>query len=105
MTDAEIEKKVVATGLTAPRISKDDLEKKIKDVEICEFVSRSGQILRWAILTMENGFAVVGAHSCAVSPENDNEELGEKIAITNSINKAWELEGYALKEKIYQSNK
>ena len=105
MTDEEIEKDVQANGLTAPRVSLADLHDKIKDVEICKFVSKTGQVLRWAVLTMENGFAVVGKHSCSVSSENDNAEIGESIAITNSQNKVWELEGYALKQKLFESNK
>jgi len=101
MTDEEIEKEVQAKGLTSPRVSLDELHDKIKNIEIVKFVSSTGQVLRWAVLTMENGFAVVGKHSCSVSNENDDAAIGEDIAITNSQNKVWELEGYALKQKLF----
>lgn len=103
MNDAEIEKEITDKGLNAPRVTLDGLHDKIEDVEICKFVSKTGQVLRWAVLTMQNGFAVVGKPSCSVSPENDNAELGEKIAITNSQDEVWALEGYALKDRLHCS--
>lgn len=101
MKDQDIEKEIVEKGLNAPRVTLDGLHKKIADVEIVKHVTKTGQTLRWAVLTMENGFAIVGKPSCSVSQENDNAELGEKIAIDNSQGQVWELEGYALKQKLY----
>jgi hypothetical protein len=77
------------------------LHNKIVDVEIVKHTSKGGGILRWAVLTMENGFAVTGKPSAAVSVENDNAEMGEKIAIQNAQNEVWELEGYLLKEQLF----
>ena len=103
MTDEEIEVMINEKGLNAPRVTLAGLHDKIKNVEICKFISVSGQILRWAILTMENGFAVTGKASCSVSPENDNAELGEQIAITNAQDEVWALEGYALKDQLHHN--
>ena len=38
-----------------------------------------------------------------VSKENFNQEIGNKIARQNAREKIWELEGYLLKEKLYQA--
>jgi hypothetical protein len=103
MKDQDAEKEIVEKGLNAPRVTLEGLHKKITDVEIVKHVTKTGQTLRWAVLTMENGFAVVGKPSCSVSPENDNAELGEKIAIDNSQCQVWELEGYALKQKLHDA--
>lgn len=103
MNDQDIENKIVAKGLTAPRVTLQSIKDKIKHVEYAKHVSYGGQILRWCIITMENGFGVTGNPSVAVSPENDNEELGEKIAYDNAFNEIWKLEGYALKEKLSKS--
>lgn len=84
----------------APRVTLDELKANIADTEIVKHVSRSGQVLRWAILTTQSGFAVVGKPSCAVSAENDDEAMGQKIAIENSTDELWPLMGYALKEKL-----
>lgn len=86
----------------APRVTPEDLQANIVDTEILIHVTKSGQVLRWAILTTRNGFAVVGKPSCAVSSENDNQEMGQRIAIENSTEELWPLMGYALKDKLAQ---
>lgn len=100
MNDQTIEQEIQAKGLTAPRITPSDIEANIVDTEIIKHVSKSGQVLRWAILTTRNGFAVVGKPSCAVSSANDNAEIGEQVAIDNSKEELWPLMGYALKDKL-----
>ena len=46
MSNCAIEKEIQAKGLTAPRITPDDIEGNIVDVEIVTHVSKSGQVLR-----------------------------------------------------------
>ncbi|HJV52780.1 MAG TPA: Gp49 family protein [Noviherbaspirillum sp.] len=100
MNDNQIEQEIQANGLTAPRVTPEDIEANIVDTEIVKHVSKSGQVLRWAVLTTRNGFAVVGKPSCAVSKENDNSEIGEKVAISNSKEELWPLMGYALRSEL-----
>ncbi len=100
MTDQTIEQEIQAKGLNAPRITPTDIEANIADVEIVKHVSKTGQVLRWAVITTSNGYAVVGKPSCAVSSANDNAEIGEKVAVTNSREELWPLMGYALKERL-----
>jgi hypothetical protein len=54
-------------------------------------------------LTLRNGFTVTGESACA-SPENYNSEIGQKIAFENARDKVWMLEGYLLKEKLFNGN-
>jgi hypothetical protein len=105
MIDESIEQEIREKGLNAPRITLKGMHNKIAVIEITKFISITGQVLRWAVLTMENGFAVVGKPSCSVSPENDNAVIGEKIAIQNSQDEVWALEGYALKQKLFDAAK
>ena len=56
------------------------------------------------VLTLENGFTVTGESACA-SPENYNEELGNKIARRNAFDKIWSLEGYLLKENLFEETR
>ena len=100
MNDQTIEQEIQAKGLTAPRITPADIEANIAGIEIVKHVSATGQVLRWAVITTQNGYAVVGKPSCAVSSANDDQEIGEKVAISNSREELWPLMGYALKEKI-----
>ena len=96
MNDQTIEQEIQAKGLTAPRITPADIESNIIDVEIVKHISKSGKVLRWAVLTTRNGFAVAGKPSCAVSSANDNAEIGERVAIENSKEELWPLMGYEL---------
>ena len=100
MDDQAVEQAIQAKGLSAPRVSLDDLNANISRVEIVKHIAPSGQVLRWAVLTTLNGYAVTGRPSVSVSPENDNAELGEQIARDNARNELWPLMGYALKEKL-----
>src|SRR5688572_3071523 len=91
-------------GHTAPRVSLADLEANIVDVEYVKHVAKSGQVLRWAVLTTRNGFAVAGEPSASVSPANDSQELGEKFALENSKRALWPLMGYALREQLSKAD-
>lgn len=53
------------------------------------------------ILTMENGFTVIG-HSAPASPENFDTAKGQRFAYEDAIKKLWPLEGYALRERLHQ---
>lgn len=89
----------------APKVTPADMEANIVHTEIVKLVSKSGQILRWAVLTAKNGFAVTGRPSVAVCPENDNADIGEAIAIENAKHELWPLMGYALRSKINEEQK
>jgi hypothetical protein len=96
----KIEQEIQAKGLTAPRVKPEDITANIVDTEFVTHVSKSGQVLRWAILTTKNGFAVVGKPSVSVSPENDNEQIGRQVAYDNSRDELWPLMGYELRTHI-----
>lgn len=100
MDDKAIEQEIQDKGLTAPRVSLADLEANIASTEIVKHVSTSGQVLRWAVITTSSGYSVAGKPSCSASSANDNQEIGEKIAIDNARSELWPLMGYALKERI-----
>lgn len=102
-SEANIETKIVEAGATAPRLTPADLDANIVDTEIVEQTTKSGQVLRWAILTTKNGFAVTGKPSVAVSPENDRPAIGRDIAVENARHELWALMGYALKEQLHQA--
>jgi hypothetical protein len=51
------------------------------------------------LLVMKNGFAVIGK-SAPASADNFNRELGRKFAYEDAIRQLWQLEGYALREKL-----
>mgnify|MGYP000228709067 CR=1 FL=1 len=98
--DDAVEQMIKAKGLTAPRVTPEDMSANIIDVEIVKHISLGGQVLRWAVLTTKSGFAVSGNPSVSVSPENDDAEIGVAVATANAKNALWPLMGYALKERL-----
>lgn len=96
-TELEIEKELQVKGLNAPRLTPDLIESKI----VKEEYFRLTDVLTVCVLTLENGFTVTGESACA-SPENFNEEIGNKIARQNGKEKIWVLEGYLLKQKLFE---
>jgi hypothetical protein len=99
MNDNEIEQEIQDKGLTAPRLTPTSIEDTVKD----ESYHKLTDVLTVCILTLQNGFVVTGESACA-SPENYNKETGEKIAKGNAIDKIWVLEGYLLKQKLYDAS-
>ena len=52
-------------------------------------------------LTLQNGFTVVGVSAC-VDPKNFDKEIGQGIAKDNAVEKVWELEGYLLRQRLFE---
>ncbi len=119
MNDQTIEQEIQAKGLTAPRITPDDIEANIKQTYF--FTAEEGaqgalaktdpelgvecpsiSTLTFCVLVLRNGFTVTGESACA-SPENFDAELGRKIARQKAVEKIWPLMGYALKDRLRNS--
>ena len=113
MNDQTIEQEIQAKGLTAPRITPDDIAANIVDEIYFTAAegfdgSRMGRttplsvsmhLLTFCVIVLRNGFTVTGESACA-SPENFDAEIGRKIARQNAVQKIWPLMGYALKEQL-----
>ena len=99
----QLELEILESKPTAPRISMQDIEDNIAHVEIVKHISYGGKILRWAVITTNNGYAVTGNPSVAVCVENDRAEIGEKIAIENAKDQLWPLMGYALSQSMFEA--
>lgn len=96
MNESTLEQEIQSKGLNAPRLTPDLIDSKIKSTSYHKLTD----VLTVCVLTLVNGFTVTGESACA-SPENYNQEIGEKIAFDNAREKIWLLEGYLLKEKLY----
>lgn len=121
MNEKQLEQLIVEKKLTAPRVTPDRIKDVIDDVQY--FTAGDGaygyqtreetvdvatypealNLLTFCVITLKNGFTVTGESACA-SPENFNEEIGQKIAYDNAVNKIWPLEGYLLKEQLHREN-
>ena len=84
-------------NLNAPRLTPQLIQDTVKK---CEF-HKLTDVLTVCVLTLQNGFTVTGESACA-SPENYDKAVGEKIAGENAVKKIWLLEGYLLKQRIFE---
>lgn len=99
MSEKEIEKEIKNKGLNAPRLTPEKIDATITGEDYHVF---GDTCLTVCCLTLVNGFTVTGESACA-SPENFNEEIGRKIARENARNKIWMLEGYLLKQSLFDT--
>ena len=124
MTDQTIEQEIQAKGLTAPRITPDDIEANIASEhyftaeegmhaaigitgttpgwpcdDIDDLIPDPLRLVTFCVLVLRNGFTVTGESACA-SRKNFDAEIGRKIARQNAISKVWPLMGYELRSKL-----
>lgn len=91
-----IEAEIKQKGLTAPRITPDDLDAEIVGEDYHVF---PGSCLTICCLTLKNGFNVTGESACAI-PQNFNAEIGQTIARKNAREKIWPLLGFRLRDQL-----
>ena len=85
----KIEQAIKEAGAdVAPRITLSDIHGKIEKMDYIHH-----GLLTICVLTLQNGFTVTGESACA-SPES--------IAYENAVEKIWPLEGYLLKQRLYE---
>lgn len=96
VSESDVEREIQDKGLTAPRVTPQQIDAVIASEEYHVF----GRRLTVCCLTLRNGFMVTGEASC-VDPANFDEALGRDIARSNAREKIWALEGYLLRQTIH----
>lgn len=94
---------------TAPRITPEDIEDAIAETHVftaAQAVGPAGThqslgLLTICVLVLRNGFTVTGTSACA-SPENFDAAIGRNLAIKDAMRQVWPLEGYLLKEHLFE---
>lgn len=121
MNDQAVEQEIQDKGLTAPRVTPENLKANIvgeyfftaadgvqaafnTQDELTRLTGAHGELalLTFCVLVLRNGFTVTGESACA-SPENFDAEVGRKIARQNAEQKIWPLMGYALKQQLQEA--
>ena len=126
--EQSIEQEIQSKGLNAPRLTPEHIDSVIQSfhfftagdgyagvlVSSEEFTSlpegerfiinppQQLDLLTFCVIILKNGFTVTGESACA-SPDNFDAEIGKKIAYQNAREKIWMLEGYLLKQKLYET--
>jgi hypothetical protein len=96
--DQELEYEIQNKGLNAPRLNPAKIDSVINKIHY-HIVPETTTTL--CSLILFNGYVVTG-ESAAVPKENFDEQIGRKIAFENARDKIWALEGYLLKQKLYE---
>lgn len=94
--DQQIEDDIVAKGLNFPRLKPDNIEEVIVGEQFYRF---PGTTVTVCCLTLRNGYNVIG-EAAAVSLDNFDAEIGQKVSRQHAKDKIWALEGYLLKERL-----
>ena len=100
MNEQQLEQEIQNKGLTAPRITHEQINACIVREQYHVFEGTNTTI---CLLHLQNGFTVTGESAC-VSPENFDVELGRKIAHDAARDKVWQLEAYLLKQRQWEAN-
>lgn len=97
-------------------VTKEAIEAKIKDViyinagaaaeseygaALTDATARNLSLVTICFIILENDFKVEGISAC-VDPAMYDEEKGQAYAYENAFNKLWELEGYMLRQALYE---
>lgn len=107
MQDLDIEAEIKAKGLTAPRVTPEQIDALMENVNYwVHRVDETTTMVSTALLTMPNGdkFTLATEYSACASPANFDFEIGQEIACEkaerSARNMLWLLEGYSLKKAI-----
>jgi hypothetical protein len=83
---------------TPTKLTPEDIDAQIMFVDYHTF---EDTCLTVCCITLKNGYNVIGKSGC-IDPEAFDEQIGRQIARENAVQEIWQLEGYLLKECIYQ---
>lgn len=103
-----VEMEIQDRGLSAPRVSLDNVNDEILREHYFTAAEAIGlgmdpetpeALLTICVLVLRNGFTVTGESACA-SPANFNAELGRKLARDKAVGKAWAFMGFRLRDRL-----
>ncbi len=97
-TDEQLHVDIEASGHTAPRVTPEHIDGKISGAK---YWNPDGTSLTVCVLTLENGFQVVG-YSASASVDNFDAEIGRKLAYDKAREHVWALEGYLLRQQLHE---
>lgn len=96
-TDGQLAEDIAATGKNAPRVTPERIDQVVAEER---YWQPEGTTLTVCVLTLINGFTVVG-HSASASADNFDEEIGRKLAKDKARSEIWALEGYLLRQHLH----
>lgn len=99
--ESKIEEEIIEKGLTAPRVTKAQIDELYSQLEFIYGKVSETRIMCSALL---NGFVIADGFSACIDPKNFDEQIGMQIASKKcsmaAYDKFWELEGYRLARSL-----
>ena len=92
ISDKQIEAEIQEKGLTAARVTIDNILAAIADEK---YQSVDGTTVTVCVLKLKNGYTVIG-HADCVLESNFNKDLGRSIAKKHALDQCWSLFGFHL---------
>lgn len=120
-TDQDIENLIQDKGLTASRVTPEDVEAAIASEHYCRVsdgviglsILQSGNhdfvpanvptalgLITICVLILKNGHRIVGVNEGPVSIDNFDHDLGRKLARRKAVDQIWPLLGYQLRSRL-----
>jgi hypothetical protein len=90
------EAKAIVETKRAPRVTEQSIKSKIEEVTYTFHAH-----MTICVITMKNGFFVVGKAAPA-DPQNYDIQVGMRYAYEDAFKQLWQLEGYLLREHLYE---
>lgn len=78
------------------KMTTEDIDYMVENAHDIQFHHFEGTTTIVCLLTLENGFSIVGSAAC-INMEDFDVDLGEETALGEAKEKIWELEGYRRK--------
>lgn len=103
-----IEQTIQAKGLTAPRVTPNDIEASIAaeySFTVDKATTGAPQLpglalISIVVLILNNGHRIVGVNEGPVSAENFDPDLGRQLARKKATDQIWPLLGYQLRTEL-----
>ena len=115
MDEKQFEAELKQKGCRAPRLTPDDIDATIEStlfftaedgfygneaIMSTERLPPGPALLTFCVLVLRNGAKVVGINHGPISATNFDAEIGRREALKAAREKVWELEGYALRNRL-----
>ena len=86
------------TENTYPTVTEESIDEIIVNAQYFHF---EGTTVTVCLLELKNGFRVLGESACAC-PEIFDVTKGKDYALEDAKNRIWKLEGYLLKQRLFE---
>jgi hypothetical protein len=96
LAEEQVEMQIREGGKTAPRITPEIIDQRIRQVKYYRFPDSTLMI---CAIELMNGYHVVGEAGCS-SPMTFDETIAKRIAFDDARRKIWALEGYVLRNVL-----